>query len=256
MNNQFIKLILIASLSSVFGCATSDDDATYSCSPSGCVEDANGSYTSLADCQNGCNQGAGVTDIDGNTYTTIIIGGQEWVQSNLNVSTYRNGDPIPQVQDFELWKELETGAWCYYANNSANGPIYGKLYNWYAVNDPRGLAPEGWHVPTDEEWSVLTGQFGGDNESGGALKATGTQYWLAPNAGATNASGFTALPGGGRDSNLDFGNLGERGSWWTADQSSNAFARSRLMEYDNDAALDGYTSRKAIGHSVRCIKNL
>jgi len=248
-------LLLITILSGLSACDTSDSEGTYSCSTSGCVEDANGSFGSLEDCQNGCNQGDGVTDIDGNTYTSIIIGDQEWVQANLNVATYRNGDPIPQVQDFELWKELETGAWCYYANNTANGPIYGKLYNWYAVNDPRGLAPEGWHVASDAEWSVLAGQFGGDNESGGALKATGTQYWLAPNSGATNESGFTALPGGIRDSNLDFGQLGEDGTWWTADESSNAFARSRFMEHDNDAALSGYTSRKAIGHAVRCVKN-
>ena len=255
MKNQLQYLLALGVIAALFGCDTADSDTTYSCAIGGCVEDANGSYSSMSDCENGCNAGAGVTDVDGNTYSSIIITTQEWTQSNLTVASYRNGDPIPEVQDFEIWKDLETGAWCYYANATANGVIYGKMYNWYAVTDPRGLAPEGWHVPTDDEWAVLCGLFGGDNESGGALKATGTQYWLAPNEGATNASGFTALPNGKRDSNLDFINLNEDGSWWTASESSAASARARFVNHDNDAALGGYTGRKSIGYAVRCVRD-
>ncbi|MCF8257940.1 MAG: fibrobacter succinogenes major paralogous domain-containing protein [Flavobacteriales bacterium] len=140
MKNKFRTLALIVTISGLAACDTSDDGATYSCSTDGCVEDANGSFASLEDCQSGCNLGDGLTDVDGNTYTTIIIGDQEWVQANLNVAAYRNGDPIPQVQDLATWQDLTTGAWCFYENNTANGPIYGRLYNWYAVNDPRGLA--------------------------------------------------------------------------------------------------------------------
>jgi uncharacterized protein (TIGR02145 family) len=255
MKNQLQFLFALGVIATLYGCDTADNETTYSCAIGGCVEDANGSYYSMSDCENGCNAGAGVTDADGNTYTSIIIGNQEWLQSNLNVATYRNGDPIPEVQDLETWRDLETGAWCHYANATANGVIYGKLYNWYAVVDPRGLAPEGWHVATDDEWVILTDQFGGNQESGGALKATGTQYWLEPNAGATNASGFTALPGGTRGTVNDFSKLNEDGWWWTSSESSPAFGSSRLITHDFDGALDNYSSRKEVGHAVRCVRD-
>lgn len=120
-----------------------------------------------------------------------------WATTNLNVDTYANGDPIPEVQDPTAWITLTTGAWCSYDNNPANDAIYGKLYNGYAVNDPRGLAPIGYHIPTLAEFQALAICLGGPM-SGGKLKETGTTYWIAPNAGATNSSGFTALPGGQR----------------------------------------------------------
>ena len=104
-----------------------------------------------------------MTDKDGNTYKTIKIGKQKWMAENLNVSSYRNGDPIPQVQDKDEWAKLTTGAWCYYENDVENGKIYGKLYNWYAVNEPRGLAPEGWHISNDDEWGILIDRLGGDD---------------------------------------------------------------------------------------------
>jgi uncharacterized protein (TIGR02145 family) len=101
------------------------------------------------------------------------------MQSNLNVSHYRNGDVIPQVTDPTAWSSLTTGAWCYYNNDTANGTVYGKLYNWYAVNDPRGLSPQGWHVPTDAEWTNLTSCLGGESLAGGKMKAT--TLWDSPN---------------------------------------------------------------------------
>src|SRR5215831_16955339 len=131
-----------------------------------------------------------VTDInDPGRYASIKIGHQKWMAKNLDVTHYRNGDKIPQVKNKAAWKALTTGAWCWYNNDSANGAIYGKLYNWYAVNDPRGLAPTGWHIPSDAEWDTLATHLG--SNAGGKLKDTGTieagtGLWYAPNKGATN----------------------------------------------------------------------
>ncbi len=138
---------------------------------------------------------------------------QSWMTTNLDVDHYRNGDPIPHVTDPTEWKNLTTGAYCYYANDSAKyAAVYGKLYNWYVVNDPRGLAPEGWHVPTDFEWTTLTDCLGGVSVAGGPMKETGTSHWILPNEGATNESGFTGLPGGVRSSqDGSFFDLGDNG---------------------------------------------
>jgi uncharacterized protein (TIGR02145 family) len=196
-----------------------------------------------------------VTDIDGNTYPTVTIGSQVWMAKNLDVSRYRNGDPIPQVQDSVQWSNLTTGAWCYYANNTANGPIYGKLYNWYAVNDPRGLAPEGWHVPTLAEWTILADCLGGANIAGGKMKSTGTQYWQSPNTGATNESSFSGLPGGWRDEeDGEFAHLGEAGLFWS---STLNFDDAWFSELDyNRVTLDlGDYLPMSLGLSVRCIKD-
>jgi uncharacterized protein (TIGR02145 family) len=119
----------------------------------------------------------------------------------LNVDRYANGDLIPQVTDPTAWTALTTGAWCWYNNDSANGFIYGKLYNYYALVDPRGIAPSGYHVPSDAEWTILTDYLGGETGAGGPLKKVGEGFctWNSPNTGATNTTGFTALPGGYRD---------------------------------------------------------
>ena len=143
----------------------------------------------------------------------VQIGNQIWMTKNLNVSRYRNGDPIPQVTDPIQWNNLTTGAWCYYANNTANGKIYGKLYNWYAVNDPRGLAPIGWHVPSDTEWTILTSSLGGQFVAGGKMKST--TLWNSPNAAATNSSGFFGLPGGYCYQGFSFPS-GNTGHWWSS----------------------------------------
>jgi uncharacterized protein (TIGR02145 family) len=133
--------------------------------------------------------------------TTVTIGSQVWQVSNLDVALYRNGDPIPKVDDAATWMTLTTGAYCYYNNDSATyAAAYGKLYNWYAVNDSRGLAPTGYHVPSYNEWQTLIATAGGSSLAGPALKETGTVYWDT-DPGSTNSTGFSARGGGFRDNN-------------------------------------------------------
>jgi uncharacterized protein (TIGR02145 family) len=195
-----------------------------------------------------------VTDIDGNTYKTVIIGTQEWITENLNVEHYGNGDIIPQVQDKVEWSKLKTGAWCYYHNDSKIGENYGKLYNWYAINDNRGLAPEGWHIPSDGEWTILIDYLGGEGVAGGKLKAT--ILWESPNKGATNESGFTAFPGGFRGGKGYFNYIGELGYFWSSSESSNHDAWYRLMFYDDsDVDRSYYNGIKGHGFSVRCVRD-
>ncbi len=194
-----------------------------------------------------------VTDIDGNIYPTVKIGEQCWTQKNLNVSKYRNGDPIPQVQDPTDWAALKTGGWCYYENKTANGTVYGKLYNWYAVKDPRGLAPAGYHIPTDAEWITLTTALGGEPVAGGKMKSTGTILWYSPNTGASNSSGFTGLPGGYRISNGTFDLLRADGSWWVA--SDYGLAAYFHYLYCRDDYAYRSDRDKEYGFSVRCLKD-
>ncbi len=186
------------------------------------------------------------------TASEVKIGTQIWMTKNLNVSRYRNGDLIPQVTTQE-WANLSSGAWCYYYNDAANGPIYGKLYNWYAVNDPRGLAPTGYHIPSEAEWITLTTFLGGDNVAGGKLKAT--ILWSAPNTAATNSSGFTGFPGGRRDGNGIFSFNSYIGNWWTSSESGLSKALSRGMSYSHGAAGSSDFATKDYGYSVRCIKD-
>jgi uncharacterized protein (TIGR02145 family) len=193
-----------------------------------------------------------VTDIDGNTYLPVTICNQTWTKSNLNVSHYRNGDEIPQVTDPTQWANLTTGAWCYYNNDPANGAIYGKMYNWYAVNDPRGLAPQGWHVPTDTEWNTLIYCLGGNTVAGGKMKEVGTTYWSTPNLGATNSSRFTGLPGGQRNYFGNFETI-QIGSWWSSSEIGN-FAYQRSIFYDTTTVVRSGLG-KLTGIYVRCIKD-
>ncbi|MFC0773765.1 fibrobacter succinogenes major paralogous domain-containing protein [Terrimonas alba] len=199
-------------------------------------------------------------DIQGDcSVPTTTICDQTWMVKNLNVDHYRNGDPIPQVTSPTELGTTTTGAWCYYDFNPANGLIYGKLYNWYAVNDPRGLAPEGWHVPSREEWLILAGCLGGINVAGGEMKETGTVHWLAPNTGATNSSGFTALPGGiALPAFSSFAVINTSGHWWT---STNAEVTTEDIDawahnIDHIGAYIGDANQiKTCGMSVRCVKN-
>ena len=187
----------------------------------------------------------------------ITIGSQNWAQKNLDVASYRNGDPIPEVQDASTWANLTTGAWCYYENNTANGTTYGKLYNWYAVNDPRGLAPNGYHIPTDAEWTTLSSYLGGTVTAGGKMKEAGTSHWLSPNTGATNSSGFTGLPGGYRGySTGSFSDIGSYGSWWSSSENSaDTFNPWYRLLNTNNANLYRYSWNKRVGYSVRCLKD-
>ena len=181
----------------------------------------------------------------------VMIGSQTWKICNLNVSTYSNGDPIPEITDQTDWVNATTGAWCWYNNDSANGPVYGRLYNYYAVNDPRGIAPAGYHVPSESEWQTLNSTIGGD---GGALKEAGTTHWTSPNTGATNSTGFSALPGGIRASDGSFALLNEYGFWWTSTPDVGDTSRDWALAYDTSAMLFG-NSGNYLGFSVRLIQD-
>ena len=186
--------------------------------------------------------------------TSIKIGTQKWRIKNLDVSHYRNGDSIPEVKDAATWATLTTGAWCYYNNDPANGAIYGKLYNWYAVNDPRGLAPSGWHIPSDAEWTALTASLGGISTAGGKMKETGTTHWLTPNADATNSSGFTALPGGYRNDFGKFSFIGSISHFASSTASGTTYAWYRNLG-SSDGSVYRATGNVVEGFSVRCIKD-
>ncbi|WP_396157800.1 fibrobacter succinogenes major paralogous domain-containing protein [Flavobacterium sp.] len=197
-----------------------------------------------------------LTDIDGNTYQLVTICDQTWTKTNLNVSKYKNGDVIPQVTNPSAWANLTTGAWCYYNNDSSNGAVYGKLYNWYAVVDPRGLAPLGYHIPTDNEWTTLTTCLGGLSVAGGKMKATGTSLWLSPNTGASNSCGFTAIPGGYRFSNGTlFDLIGHFGGWWSSTGYTGTNMAWPRSVYYNDDKIFRSSSYKADGYSIRCLKD-
>ena len=192
---------------------------------------------------------------NGTATPVLTICCQSWMTKNLDVDKYRNGDLIPKVTDPTAWAALTTGAYCYYNNDSTTyAATYGKLYNWYAVNDPRGLAPEGWHIPTDFEWTTLVNCLGGAAIAGGAMKENGTTHWLTPNTGANNSSGFLALPGGGRGGSGTFQDLGAGGYLWSSTEDDAAFASYRFLIYDN-GSVTRYLNQKRFGFSVRCLKD-
>lgn len=202
-------------------------------------------------------QNGTVTDIDGNVYKTVTIGTQTWMAENLKVTKYRNGDPIPNITVNSTWAALTSGAYCWYNNSAPNKTIYGALYNWYAVVDSRNLAPTGWHIPTDAEWTTLTTSLGGESVSGGKLKEAGTTHWISPNTGATNSSGFTALPGGFRvKDDRFFDGMGEYGLWWSNTEypTETKYVLYRDMEFD-EASVVRTNDFKYIGISVRCVKD-
>jgi uncharacterized protein (TIGR02145 family) len=186
---------------------------------------------------------------------SVTIGTQIWQSKNLDVPTYRNGDAIPKVTDATQWANLTTGAWCWYNNDSATyAATYGRLYNWYAVADPRNICPTGWHVPTHAEWTVLTDYLGGWTVSGGKMKSTGTQYWQSPNTDATNESGFSGLPGGNRGSNGPFNDVGTNGYWWSSTEGDTYFAWYRYLGYGSGYVYS-YSNSKTSGFSVRCLRD-
>jgi len=186
--------------------------------------------------------------------TIIVIGTQQWMAKNLDVSFYRNGDPIPQVADPTAWANLTTGAWCYYNNDSTQGNKYGKLYNWYAINDPRGLAPTGWHIPSDAEWSTMEKSLGGSSVAGGKMKEAGTLHWATPNTEGSNTSNWVGLPGGCRNVNGFFSNVKEAGWWWSSSESNSSLAVCRIMSF-NVASIAKSYAYKYYGYSVRCLKD-
>jgi uncharacterized protein (TIGR02145 family) len=217
------------------------------------VVSAAGTYTVTITGANGCTASANVSITgSGNCISTVTICSQQWMDKNLDVSKYRNGDPIPQVTDPAAWAALTTGAWCYNNNDPANEAVYGKLYNWYAVNDPRGLAPEGFHIPTAAEWTTLQTCLGGASVAGGKMKETGTTHWTTPNTGATNSSGFTGLPGSNRDFDGTFLHVGDGGFWWSSTEATPTVALYRALFYSY-GGIDLNIYQKTSGFSVRCI---
>lgn len=185
-------------------------------------------------------------------FKTVEIGDQTWMAENLDVSHFRNGDTIPEIKTNEEWKNAgENGqpAWCYYRNEGFNGEKYGKLYNWYAVNDPRGLAPEGWHVPSDEEWTDLEEYLASD--AGSKMKST--SGW-EKNGNGTNESSFSGLPGGSRDWGGYFDWMGSEGSWWSSTEPNTNYAWYRYLNYESDGVSRSNWSKRS-GFSVRCLSD-
>ncbi len=200
---------------------------------------------------------------DGRTYDLVEIGGQCWFADNLATDQYRNGDLIPTALDNTTWQNTTAGAYAIYNNDPANDVTYGKLYNWYTTVDTRGLCPTGWHVPSDCEWIYLESSLGmpvadqetpgwrGTNE-GGALKAT--TNWTSPNSGATNSSGFTALPGGWRQVDGPYYYIGNYGYWWSSTEYNSNAAWYRILDY-SDSDVFRYGTNKRYGFSVRCVRD-
>ena len=197
-------------------------------------EGLTGQYTKSITVSNGGGTGTFTDPRDGQTYQTVQIGSQTWFAENLNYET--------------------PNSWCY-DNNSANGDIYGRLYTWNAALN---ACPSGWHLPSDDEWIILSGDFlGGTIIAGGKMKEAGTAHWNSPNTGATNSSGFTALPGGYRYSNVGnygYGFLGNYGYWWSSTETSGPFADYRQLTYDTEQVFL-LENNKSTGFSVRCVKN-
>jgi len=183
----------------------------------------------------------------------VTIGTQVWMTKNLDVSVFRNGDPIPEAKSDEEWKSAgdnKQPAWCYYKNDPANGTKYGKLYNWYAVSDSRGLAPVGYHIPSDAEWTILTDYLGGADIAGAKMKSK--QDWCA-NGNGTNSSGFSGLPGGGRDSFRFFYEC-EYAPWWSSTEYDSGNAWYCFLYYNySDASRK--SEKKEYGSSVRCLRD-
>jgi uncharacterized protein (TIGR02145 family) len=199
-----------------------------------------------------------ITDIDGNNYNTVIIGTQTWMKENLKTTSYSSGDKIPYVTSRLEWFYLTSAGYCWYDDDIKNKNTYGALYNWYALNPEsngnKNVCPGGWHVPTDIDWSYLITYLGGESNAVAKLKETGNINWLYPNTDATNETGFSALPAGGRDYDGVYFDLGTFGYWWSSTEFVSGGAWSRFMGYDGSGGFR-YGRYEQDGFSVRCIKN-
>jgi uncharacterized protein (TIGR02145 family) len=198
-----------------------------------------------------------ITDVDGNSYKTVEIGEQVWMAEDLKTKNFNDGSPIARVENYDEWASIELPAYSWYNNDSLSSEDYGLLYNGYAI-DTEKLCPQGWHVPTDEDWIALESVFSGAENTGGALKQAGTSHWKTPNTAATNESGFTALPGGYRSYTGTF-NLKRTFAYWWSSTEKNWFGSStrlifRAVQYE-DRALYRDIAEKNNGFSVRCVKN-
>jgi len=188
------------------------------------------------------------------SYNEVTIGKQVWMTQNLNVDKFRNGEVIPEAKtkgEWNAYADAGEAAWCHYNNDTANGAKYGKLYNWYAVSDSRGLAPVGYHIPSDGEWTILTDYLGGEKNAGAKMKSK--QGWSKDGNG-TNSSGFSGLPGGGRELNGTFNYVGKAGPWWSSTEGKPSNAWGRLLYYRNGDVSRGDVG-KGRGFSVRCLRD-
>jgi uncharacterized protein (TIGR02145 family) len=199
-----------------------------------------------------------ITDQDGNNYPISSACNQIWTAKNLNTSKYRNGVNIPRVSDPVQWSNLTTGAYCSYNNDSSNDAIYGKLYNWYAINDTinGGICPNGWHVASNSEWETLASCLGGRNVAGGKLKETGTAHWNTPNVNASNTIRFSSIGNGNRDTTGTYFALKEIAYYWTSTESD---LDSRKAFYyttnRSNSVLDWSDWKKTDGFAVRLVKD-
>jgi uncharacterized protein (TIGR02145 family) len=197
-----------------------------------------------------------VKDIDGNVYYTVTIGTQTWMAENLKTTRYRDDSEIPNITDNLSWINQTTGACCWYENDIAYKTTFGALYNWYTVMDSSNLCPTGWHVPNDAEWTILIEYLSGDTITGGKIKEPGTSHWTSPNTGATNESGFTALPAGcryGDDGN--YHNIGVYSYWWSATENDSSYAWYRSVN-SSYSSIDRNWDNKRSGYFVRCLKDI
>jgi len=195
-----------------------------------------------------------ITDSDGNIYTSLTIGTQIWMKENLKTTKFEDGTSIANVTDQAEWDGLTTPAYCWYNNDEAAFKVpYGALYNWYAVNTGN-LCPSGWHVSTYEDWAALIIYLDGDSAAGCKIKEAGTTHWNNPNAGATNESGFTALPGGMRG-NISFWNIGIFGGWWSYTGDPGGFDLCHYLTYD-EVAVGILSYSESYGMSVRCVRDI
>jgi uncharacterized protein (TIGR02145 family) len=201
-------------------------------------------------------EGPTIQDIDSNVYKTVIIGTQVWMAENLKTTKYRNGDLIGTTSPATLniyGESTPKYQWAYDGNESKVA-IYGRLYTGYVVFDSRNVCPTGWHVPSDAEWTVLTDYLGGESVAGGKLKESGTTHWQSPNTGATNETGFTALPSGYRFDYGSYDAIGYVGSWWGSSEFSFTIACSRGVDYVNSSVFRDSGGERG-GFAVRCVKD-
>lgn len=196
-----------------------------------------------------------IKDADGNSYNVVKIGTQVWMAENLKATKLNDGTAITLVADNNAWKASATPAYCWYGNDATvNKNKFGALYNWYTVSTNK-LCPKGWHVPSDAEWTTLTTFLGGESIAGGKLREKGFVHWEKPNEGATNESGFTALPAGYRNNNGGFANVGFFGFWWSATEYAAAPASWARSAGGGDATILKLFNLKKNGYSVRCVKD-
>ena len=198
-----------------------------------------------------------MSDIDGNSYKTITIGDKVWMAENLRTTKYRNGDDIPNITSDSEWQALSSDAYCNYENETDLDKLAtnGRLYNWFAVSDSRNLAPEGWHVATYDEWTLLANYLGGIDVSGGKSKESGNSHWRSPNTGANYSSGFTALPSGRREyTDGSFINIGYNGFWWSSSAYNPDYSWYYQINYDSENIIAA-NFHKQYGFSVRCVRD-